>query len=218
VEAAKEAEAPVLAANAPRRYVNRVAREGAEALADLPPHAAPWLPPLPYPGPTDAYRAKWADLMRASMPPGHGEGDADNPHADADDADADDADAPADTTTSAEAASPHGGSAAPAMSMEGMLQAQSLWDATMAYTMADYLMRAPNALVVYLTGSFHMTGGTGTPEALRHYRPGVRTLTVAMQPASDVNAFDADEHAGLGDFVVLTDFERLPRQNMMGMR
>jgi len=56
VEMAKAAGVPVLAANAPRRYVNRVSRLGPGALADLSPGARGVLPPLPYPAPTDRYR------------------------------------------------------------------------------------------------------------------------------------------------------------------
>ena len=47
VETAKEAEIPVIAANAPRRYVNRVSRLGPDALGDLPLEALRSLPPLP---------------------------------------------------------------------------------------------------------------------------------------------------------------------------
>ncbi len=209
---------PVLAANAPRRYVNRVGRMGRAGLDGLPMHARSWLPPQPYPGPTEAYRAKWNDLMMASMPAG--------PHGSS--SDAGEAQAPPDAgrdedgeetpdegeTPDADAASPHGGG----MTMGTMLQAQALWDATMAYTIAEHLLRAPDALVIHLTGGFHMTRDTGTPDALRHYRPSLAQLTVATEPVADVTAFDADAHTGLGDFVILTAADRLPpRQGpMMG--
>ena len=205
VEAAKAADRPVLAANAPRRYVNRVARAGAASLADLPASAHSWLPPLPYPMPSAAYQAKWMDLMRDAMPPGHG--------ASADSSDA----APG---ASAHGSMPHGArhGAGAHDTIPPMLQAQGLWDATMGYTIAEHLMREPDALVIHLTGAFHMTRGTGTPETLRHYRPSARVLTVVLQPAADVAAFDTDAHAGLGDFVILTDETRIPeRPSLPGM-
>lgn len=59
VELARERDFPVVAANPPRRYVNRVYRLGAEGLVDLPPEAARWLPPLPLGPPSDRYRAEW---------------------------------------------------------------------------------------------------------------------------------------------------------------
>lgn len=60
VELAKAEGIPVVAANAPGRYVNRVSRLGRKALGDLPPEALKWLPPLPYGEASDAYRAKFA--------------------------------------------------------------------------------------------------------------------------------------------------------------
>jgi uncharacterized iron-regulated protein len=109
--------------------------------------------------------------------------------------------APADTTESdtTDAMPPGHGSG-----LTRLLDAQMLWDATMAYTMAEHLLRRPNALVVHLTGRFHIAEGTGTPEALAHYRPGTRQLTVYFDAVSDPDSFDADAHAGKGNFVVLT--------------
>jgi uncharacterized iron-regulated protein len=63
VELAREHRVPVIAANAPRRYVNRVARLGPESLAGLPDNAFRHLPPIPYPGPSEAYREEWNRLM-----------------------------------------------------------------------------------------------------------------------------------------------------------
>lgn len=62
IEFAKANNIPVVAANAPGRYVNRVARLGRDALTDLPPEAMAWLPPLPYGDASDAYRAKFMDF------------------------------------------------------------------------------------------------------------------------------------------------------------
>ena len=74
VELARTEGLPVVAANAPRRYVNRVTREGPGSLADLGPLARFYLPPLPYPGPSAEYRAQWDAVMAeamAAMPEGH---------------------------------------------------------------------------------------------------------------------------------------------------
>ena len=63
VEAAKAAGLRVLAANAPRRYVNMVSRQGPEALNALSDEAKRFLPPLPYAGPSAAYRAALESVM-----------------------------------------------------------------------------------------------------------------------------------------------------------
>lgn len=66
VELAKEKKLPVFAANAPRRYINMVSRNGREALNDLSKEARKSLPPLPYGEPSAAYSAKFKALMGPS--------------------------------------------------------------------------------------------------------------------------------------------------------
>ncbi len=212
VEMAKEAGVSVLAANAPRRYVNRVSRLGRDALRDLSPRARGALPPLPYPPPTDAYREEWNALMagmtmeqQCPVPEEEGakkegmekgaekagmkkEVDAEaHPAAEAGDA------PPAGMPS-------HGGSF-----MENGLQAQTLWDASMAYAITTFLELNPGGLVLHMVGGFHVMNFTGTPEKVQFYRPGTRSLVVHMDIADDFNAFDPDEHTGRGDFVILTD-------------
>jgi len=91
-----------------------------------------------------------------------------------------------------------------------MLDAQSLWDATMAWSIADHMTRRPGAKVAHFVGGFHVEAGTGTPEHLSQYRPGTRMLIISVQSVDDPSTFDPDEHTGLGDFVVLGDAS-LPR-------
>jgi uncharacterized iron-regulated protein len=63
VEFAKAHGIPVIAGNAPRRYVERAGRLGRDSLDELPETALAFLPPLPYPEPSQAYRAEWDELM-----------------------------------------------------------------------------------------------------------------------------------------------------------
>jgi uncharacterized iron-regulated protein len=170
VELARERGLRVVAANAPRRYVNRVARLGPESLDDLSQEALAHLPPLPFPEPSEAYREEWNRRMG-----GHGHGPD-----------------PA-----------HGGDAA--------LMAQALWDAAMAYAIHRAMEDGRpglRPLVLHLTGSFHVENRTGTPEALRHYRPGVRYLIITTRTAEDPAdleaAMDDPDAATLADFILLT--------------
>ncbi len=66
VELAKEKKLNVIAANAPRRYVNMVSRNGRESLNSLSKEAKSFLPPLPYAEPTKAYSDKFKALMGPS--------------------------------------------------------------------------------------------------------------------------------------------------------
>lgn len=66
VELAKEKKLDVVAANAPRRYVNMVSRGGRSAVDQLSPEARSWIAPLPFGQPSDAYSKKFRSLMGAS--------------------------------------------------------------------------------------------------------------------------------------------------------
>lgn len=203
VEMAKAVGAAVIAANAPRRYVNRVTRLGRDALYDLPPRSRTVLPPLPYPQPSETYRAEWLALMaempmqRQCEPPtpeAEGEGHAMvDPHAMAQPHQP-----PAESP-------PTGMPSHMASFMENGLQAQSLWDASMAYAIATFLETHPGALVLHMVGGFHVENFTGIPEQVQYYRPRTRRLVVSMEPVEDFRIFDAAEHTGQGDFVILTD-------------
>jgi len=73
LEDAKARGLPVVAANAPRRYVNLVSRDGPAALKRLSETALGFLPPQPYAGPSPAYRAELEEVFS-----GHGAAGADS--------------------------------------------------------------------------------------------------------------------------------------------
>ena len=184
VEYAREEGLAVVAANAPRRYVNRVTRLGPESLADLPESARATLPPLPFPGPSPLYRAQWDSLMSSMARERRGPSGEPAPAA-------------------AERA-PEAATARHPSTMGYALDAQALWDATMAESVARALEAWPGALVLHYAGSFHVERGTGIPEKISAYRPGTRLLTLVIRRAVDIGAFDHGVHEGLGDFVILT--------------
>jgi uncharacterized iron-regulated protein len=161
VELAKEKKLPVIAANAPRRYVNMVSRNGRESLNALSPEAKKWLAPLPFGQATESYRKKFAALMG-------GAGDAN-----------------------------HG--------LSKITDSQSLWDATMAYSIGEFLKRNKHPLVVQLNGSFHSENRWGIPDHLVKYRSKTKFLVVTIRYEQDFTKFDKDKHTWLGDFVILTD-------------
>lgn len=166
VELAKEKKLEVIAANAPRRYVNMVSRGGRQSLDALTPEAKKWLPPLPYAEASEAYSKKFKSLM--------------------------------------------GGSGEAMMGLDNILSSQSLWDASMAYWIAENLKAHKNALVVHLNGAFHTEGRLGTVEHLLKYRPKAKALVVTMRYEEDFKNFNKEKHTNLGDFVILTD-AKVPR-------
>jgi uncharacterized iron-regulated protein/outer membrane lipoprotein-sorting protein len=66
VELAKERKIEVIAANAPRRYVNMVSRNGRDSVNGLSKLAKTWLAPLPYAEASEAYSKKFKALMGSS--------------------------------------------------------------------------------------------------------------------------------------------------------
>ncbi len=182
VELAKERGMPVIAANAPRRYVTLVARRGREALTELSPAALAYLPPLPYGQASQAYRDQWIatisevmeqEGMKCGVPVAH-------------------ASAPVGS---------HG-------NMGRQLDSQVLWDATMAHSIARHLDAHPDALVLHVTGAFHVERGTGIPEQLRAYAPNAKSLVVALRPVKDVETFEPAPAGQWADFVIQTDEAR----------
>ncbi len=170
VEFAKENKLDVVAANAPRRYVNMVTRLGRDSLNQLSPDAKKWLAPLPYGEPSDAYAKKFIALMGGMT----------------------------------DSATPN--------QHNPMLASQSLWDATMAFSVSEYLKQNKNALLVHLNGGFHTENRLGTIDHLLKYNPKARALVVTMKYEDDFKTFDKSKHADLGDFVILTDAKQ-PRSS-----
>jgi uncharacterized iron-regulated protein len=168
VEHAKERKMRVIAANPPRRYVNRVTRLGAASLGDLDSAAKALLPPLPYAKASDRYAEKFRKVMeearREQLDPAKG------------------------------------------------IQAQSLWDAGMAFSIAEFLSRNPGMRVLQCNGSFHSAERLGIPEHLARYRPGASMVVVTMVPGKSFPDFDAEKMKGQGDFVIVTD-PKAPRSS-----
>src|SRR5215510_1702336 len=70
IEYAKANHITVIAANAPRRYVNMVSRRGMRSLDSLSKDAKKFLPPLPYDTLSGRYREKFMEVMKGA--PGGG--------------------------------------------------------------------------------------------------------------------------------------------------
>ncbi len=77
-------------------------------------------------------------------------------------------------------------------SVEGMLAAQNLRDATMAWRIAGALRQRPGALVVHVNGSFHSAGRLGVPEHLARLAPDARVVVVTMDRAAPEGPSDDD--------------------------
>lgn len=190
VEFAKERSIPVVAANAPRRYTNRVTRLGRESLNDLDAEALATIAPLPYGQPSEAYRDQWIQTIMEVMEMEQMK--CGKPIVD---------------STASDPGAAHGHQSAHG-NMGNQLHSQVLWDATMAYWINDHLVRHSNALVLHMVGAFHVERRTGIPEQLEGYRPGTSSIIVVLQPVDDIATFEPAPEGTWGDFVIQTEKAR----------
>ncbi len=94
--------------------------------------------------------------------------------------------------------------------VSNFLDSQTLWDATMAFSIREFIKKDKNALVVHLNGSFHTENRLGTAEQFLRTEPKAKILVVTMRYEDDFTNFDKSKHTDLGDFVILTD-AKVPR-------
>ena len=191
IEFSKDNGLAVIAANAPRRYTNRVTMNGRESLNDLSAEALASLAPLPYGEPSAEYRDQWIQVIAEVMAEEGMKCGAPIPEPE-------EGERPAHTRT------PVGTHD----NMGNQLHSQVLWDATMGYWISEYLAQEPDALLLHMVGGFHVARGTGTPEHLESYRPGTSRMIVVLRPVDDIDTFAPAPGGEWGDFVIQTDKSR----------
>jgi uncharacterized iron-regulated protein len=182
IEFSKAQKLPVIAANAPRRYVTLVSRQGREALTGLSAEALALLPPLPYGKASAAYRGQWIAMISKVMEQEGMKCGVPAPNADA----------------------PPGTH----QNMGNQLDSQVLWDASMAQSIARFLEKQPNGLVLHMVGGFHVERHTGIPEQLQVYAPGTRGMVISLRPVDDIAKFQPAPDGVWGDFVIQTEKAR----------
>ncbi len=167
---------PVIAANAPRRYVHLVSQRGIAALQQLPEASRQFLAPLPI---SLIIPAGYRDALMGVFGDVHGE-------------------QPSST----------GNPAPPASSteIERMIEAQMVWDATMAWSVAQRLSSYPGTKLMQVNGAFHSDNYWGIVARLRELNPHAVTLTITVRPASSASptAKMTESELQQADYTVLT--------------
>ncbi len=87
----------------------------------------------------------------------------------------------------------------------GIVYGQSLWDATMAWSVASYLKAHKGHKVFHLNGRFHSDQHYGIVTQLKKYMKKARVLVISCYPSDDWQSPDWEAHRANGDFVILTD-------------
>ena len=185
VEFSKKNNVNIIAANAPSRYVNMVSRLGKDSLLSLPEETKKFLPPLPYPDASLGYEERFKETMSFhNLPSEPSRSVQDAP---GNEMEADQSEVFQDYLTK-------------------FLEAQSLWDTSMAWSIASHLRANPGRRVMNINGSFHTDYSLGIPEHLDKYFPGLKTTTISIVPSQQFPEF-AKSMKNLADFIIITSVQ-----------
>ena len=170
IDLCRERGAPVVAANAVRKYVTMARKDGYPALAALPAEDQALFDLPGAPLPDGGYEYRFRELMTSARSDDEG-GDASG-HGSIDEA-----------------------------AVVATFRSQSVWDATMAQSIADALDRGADR-VVHLVGQFHCDFNGGLVQQIQRRAPFARILVISLQPADSLVLRDTDR--GRADVVVYT--------------
>ncbi|MBK9107626.1 MAG: ChaN family lipoprotein [Saprospiraceae bacterium] len=186
IEFAKAKKLDVICANAPSRYTNLAGRKGQKALMDLPEVSKKNFAPLPYDTASGKYYEKLINLTAHSPAPT----------------------TVADTTKKDTAVK----MPIPAMNMGGfnLIMGQSLWDATMAYSIFKYLKKNKEKFVMHVNGRFHSDEHFAVVTQLKKYNSKLKPLVISAGPDDSFPNMDWSSLKYLGDYVIITD-PKVPR-------
>jgi uncharacterized iron-regulated protein len=97
--------------------------------------------------------------------------------------------------------------AAPVMGMGNfnLITAQSLWDATMAYSISEYLKTHKTKKVFQINGRFHSDERFAVVAQLKKYSPKTKVLVISSGSDESFPTIDWSKHKHLGDFIIVTD-------------
>ncbi len=178
VEFAKLKHLDVICANSPSRYTHIAGVEGEKGLEKLSDASKKFFAPLPYDTATGAYYQKLMEMSGHTI-------------------------MPAGKSDTAKHLSP------PPMPMMhfDLIVAQSLWDATMAYSISEYMKQHPEKKVMQVNGRFHSENGYAVVAQLKKYNPKLRILIVSSSSDDDGKfpVIDWSKYKDLGDFILITD-------------
>ncbi len=181
VEFAKEKKLDVIAANAPFRYAAMANAKGQKSLESLSTTARSFIAPLPYDTAASAYYEK---IVSVRHPPPIPESKTD-------------------TTTGGTSKEPK---IMPAnMPTKNINQGQSLWDATMAYSLHQYLKMHRGKKIMHVNGRFHSDGYFGVVQQLKRYDNKIRYLVISAFPSDSFQNIDVNQYKTLADYLIVTD-------------
>ncbi len=86
-----------------------------------------------------------------------------------------------------------------------MIMGQSLWDATMAYSISEYLKKNKGKKAMQVNGRFHSDEGFAIVTQLKKYSQKVKSLIISAGTDESFPNIDWSKHKHLGDYIIITD-------------
>lgn len=93
----------------------------------------------------------------------------------------------------------------PYMSGFNLIMGQSLWDATMAYSISEYLKKHKGNKVMQVNGRFHSDERFAIVTQLKNYSPKTKSLVISAGSTDSFPDINWDEFKHLGDYIIITD-------------
>ena len=96
---------------------------------------------------------------------------------------------------------------APAAMMGGfnMILSQSLWDATMAWSIAEYCFKYRDVKVMQVNGRFHSDERYAAVAQLKNYDPSLRSLVISTGSDESFPQINWTDIENQGDYIIMTD-------------
>jgi len=86
-----------------------------------------------------------------------------------------------------------------------LIMGQSLWDATMAFSIASYLKQNKGHKVMQVNGRFHSDEGFAAVTQLKNYSPKLKTLIISAGSDEAFPLINWSAYTHLGDYIIITD-------------
>lgn len=86
-----------------------------------------------------------------------------------------------------------------------LVSAQSLWDATMAYSITHYMKKNKGKKIMHVNGRFHSDEGFAVAGQLYNYNSRIKPLIISSFSLDNLSDIKWDRYAKYGDYVIITD-------------
>ncbi len=93
----------------------------------------------------------------------------------------------------------------PAMGAFNLILSQSLWDATMAYSIAEYWKHHKQNKIMHVNGRFHSDEGFAVVTQLKKYKSKIKSLIISTGTDASFPNIEWSKFTHLGDYIIITD-------------